>query len=195
MPKPRKPPAVGVPRYQLKITLAGSKRPIWRRVIVRADIPLGRLHHVIQIAMGWTDSHMHQFIAGGQYYGQPGLDSAGSNWGTLDERRCALNSVAPGPKASIVYEYDLGDSWGHAIVVEKELPPDPSFKHPLCTAGARACPPEDCGGIPGYEHLLEALADKKHPEHADLTDWLGEPWDAMLFELDSVNARLRRHKA
>src|SRR3954469_3483816 len=143
----------GVPLYQIKITLKNSKPPIWRRVIVRADMPLPRFHSVIQIVMGWTNSHLYQFHAGENRYSTPNpefSDMAGDD--ELDENDYTVADVLPAPRKKLIYEYDFGDSWYHEVLVEKVLPPDPSFKHPLCLAGENACPPEDCGGIWGYYH-------------------------------------------
>lgn len=187
----------GVPLYQLKINLTGSKPSIWRRVVVRRDMRLDRLHKVIQAAMGWTNSHLHQFItgrrAGSTFYGEP--DPGGFGTMTLNERRYNVADLAPAAKQKFIYEYDFGDGWEHDLVVEKILPPDASFKHPICLAGANACPPEDCGGIVGYYRLLEILADPKHPEHVDLQDWIGGEWDPAWFDLDEVNVDLKRAKA
>ena len=98
-------------------------------------------------------------------------------------------------KGKFIYEYDFGDSWLHDVVVEKVLPPDPAFKHPACLAGANACPPDDCGGMGGYYNMLEALGNPKHPEHADLEEWIGGEWDAERFDLDEISGKLGRLKA
>lgn len=189
----------GVPLYQLKITLKRSKPPIWRRVVVRADMSLDRLHNVIQMAMGWTDSHLHQFIAGAgfrvTYYGKPDPEFADMGSEMLNEKRYTVAALAPTPKRKFIYEYDFGDGWQHEVLVEKILPPDASFKHPVCLAGANACPPEDCGGIGGYCSLLEIMADPKHPEHEEMKDWIGGELDAAAFDLNGVNAVLNRLKA
>ena len=186
------------PLYQLKLTLKWSQPPIWRRIIVRADMTLDRLHGVIQIAMGWRNCHLHQFIGGAgfarTYYGTPDPDYAGMGSEMLNEKRFALADLVPAVKRKIIYEYDFGDGWQHDVLAEKILPPDPAFKHPVCLAGGNACPPEDCGGVPGYENLLAALADSKHPEHAELKAWIGGGWDATGFSLEQVNARLKRLK-
>ncbi|MBI3554008.1 MAG: plasmid pRiA4b ORF-3 family protein [Elusimicrobia bacterium] len=92
------------------------------------------------------------------------------------------------------YEYDFGDGWTHTILVEKTLPPDDPKKYPLCLEGARACPPEDCGGVPGYEETLEIIADPKHPEHEERLEWLGEPYDPEAFDLATLNKKLARLK-
>jgi hypothetical protein len=181
--------------YQLKITLKWSKPPIWRRVVVRANMPLDHLHGLIQIAMGWTDSHLHQFIVGRTFYGKPDPEFADMGSETLNEKRYTVADLAPAAKKKFIYEYDFGDGWQHEVVVEKVLPPDPAFKHPVCLAGANACPPEDCGGIGGYYNLLEIMADAKHPEHADMKDWIGGELNAAQFDLNEVNAVLKRLKA
>jgi hypothetical protein len=177
-----------VPIYQLKITLKGSKPPIWRRVLVVSDIPLSKLHRIIQAAMGWWDSHLHQFIVGDTYYGVPYPD----DWHEVkDERRAKLNQVAPAEKSRLIYEYDFGDDWLHAVQVEKILPPDTAQKLPVCIKGKRACPPEDVGGVWGYDTFLEALNDTEHPEHEMYKEWIGDEFDPEAFDLDEINERLR----
>lgn len=183
------------PLYQIKITLKWSKPAIWRRVVVRADMKLDSLHDVIQIAMGWEDSHLHQFIVARTFYGRPDPGSFGFGRETLDERRHTVADLAPAAKAKFVYEYDFGDGWVHEVTVEKALPHDAGFKHPVCLAGKNACPPEDCGGMGGYYALLETLADPQDPDHGEMMDWIGGEWDATQFDLDETNAALRQIKA
>ena len=182
----------GIPRYQLKITLRGSRPAIWRRFVVAAGIPLHRLHTVIQRVMGWTDSHLHLFKVGSAHYGIP-------DWETgleiHQERHYALHEIAPGPGKKFIYEYDFGDGWEHTVAVEQELPPDAAFKHPLCLGGERACPPEDCGGISGYHEFLTAMGDPQHEEHADMKRWIGGAWDPKRFDLQLINRRLKQLKA
>jgi hypothetical protein len=185
--------------YQLKITLRWSQSAIWRRVLVRADIPLDRLHDVIQIAMGWTDSHLHQFITGTRSaricYGQTDPEFGDLEGGKLDERRYTVADIAPAARGKFIYKYDFGDGWEHEVVIERILPPDAGFAHSICLAGERACPPEDCGGIPGYENLCGILADPKHPEHEAMKGWLGDDLDPEAFDLKAVNAQLKRYRA
>ena len=176
--------------YQLKVTLDGLKPPVWRRVLVDGNATLDNLHWIIQLAMGWTNSHMHDFVSAGRTYGMPGpyaLDDA------LDEGKFRLKQVAPAEQAKFRYEYDFGDDWRHTVLVEKILPPEPDTPYPVCVKGTRNCPPEDCGGIWGYADFLAAMADLNHPEHDDLTEWHGGPFDPEAFDLDEVNARLRRY--
>jgi hypothetical protein len=183
------------PLYQLKITLRDCKPPIWRRIVVRADMKLDRLHRVIQTTMGWSDCHLHQFVVGRVFYGVP--DREGDDFGTdtLNEKQYTVADLAPMTKKKFIYEYDFGDSWEHEVLVEQVLPPDPDFKHPVCLAGANACPPEDCGGFPGYYDLLAALADPKHEQHEEMKEWVGGAWDATRFSLEDANAGLKRIKA
>jgi pRiA4b ORF-3-like protein len=185
----------GTPLRQLKITLRFSNPPIWRRVVVRADMTLDRLHHVIQTSMGWTNSHLHQFRLGRVYYGILDGEFDGFGIEMLNEKQYTVADLAPVAKKKFIYEYDFGDSWEHEILVEKVLSPDPAIKHPVCLAGANACPPEDCGGIPGYYQLLAALADPKHEQHHEMKEWVGGEWDASLFDLEATNACLKRLKA
>lgn len=173
--------------YQIKITLQHSKPPIWRRLLVSSDTTLGKLHRIIQTAMGWWDGHLHQFIVGRQYYSVPFDD----DWREAkDERRVRLNQIVPGEKFKFVYEYDFGDSWIHYILVEKVLPLDPGQQLPVCIKGRRACPPEDVGGIWGYDSFLEAMSDANHPEHGMYVEWIGDEFDPEQFDLEATNKEL-----
>ena len=185
----------GTPLHQLKITLRHSKPPIWRRVVVRADMRLDRLHRVIQAAMGWTDSHLHMFRVGRVYYGIPDRDFDDFGDEMLNEKEYTVADLAPVAKRKFIYEYDFGDSWEHEVLVEQVLPPDPDFKRPVCLAGANQRPPEDCGGIHGYYELLAVLADPKHEQHEEMKEWVGGGWDASRFDLEETNALLKRLKA
>lgn len=173
--------------YQLKITLVGSKPPIWRRVLVK-DCTLRKLHDVIQESMGWEDSHLHMFQVAGVNYGQPHPD-----WGiqVRDEARIHLSQIAATGLKKIDYQYDMGDSWDHTIQIEKVLEPEPGTRYPRCVAGKRACPPEDCGGVWGYADFLEAISDPKHPNHGEMLEWIGGEFDPEKFDIEAVNARLR----
>ena len=175
--------------YQIKITLRGSKPPVWRRVLVPADMTLARLHHVIQAAMGWGDYHLHEFQFGETHYGVPDPDDS---YEVKSERRVKLNQVAPEPKAKLLYTYDFGDDWEHEVLVEKVLPREPGVWYPVCTAGRRACPPEDCGGVWGYARFLEAIRDPDHPQHGELTEWIGGSFEPEAFDLAEVNHALSR---
>jgi hypothetical protein len=159
-------------------------------VQVPSHITLAKLHRIIQAAMGWYDSHLHQFIVGESYYAMPSIDEF-SELGLKDEKKAWLNQVLSKPKKKIVYEYDFGDGWEHTIVLEKILQPDPSVRYPRCVAGARACPPEDCGGTGGYENFLAAIRDPDHEEHDEYLEWIGGEFDPEKFDLEEFDAALR----
>ena len=148
------------PIYNLKIVLLGTKPPIWRQLQVPGDATLGWLHAVIQVAMGWTNSHLHHFLTTEARYSDPRHDED-MGFGEkpdCDETKAALMQVAAHEGAQFSYEYDFGDSWEHQITVAKILPADAAAAAmAFCLDGARACPPEDCGGIWGYADLLKIL--------------------------------------
>lgn len=193
-PKPRKASkraaAASEAAYQLKITLKGSQPPIWRRVVVPGEIGLDRLHRVIQIAMGWTDSHLHLFEIDDTVY--QGRDPFGgkleSHCGELDEAEYRLCDVVR-EKARFRYEYDFGDGWEHTLVVEKIIPASENPRTMVCLAGKNRCPVEDSGGLWGYYDKLSILADPKHPEYEEVLEWMGEV-DPAQFDLDKVNREL-----
>ena len=180
--------------YQLKVTLRGSKPPIWRRIQVPGAYTLDDLHAVLQVVMGWHDAHLHQFIVGPTYYAPPEfeLDDPFGLDATEDSARVTLRRVAPQEGAKFIYQYDFGDDWEHAILVEKILPPDPAVRYPVCVAGRRAAPPEDCGGIWGYAELLEILQDPQHPEREERLEWLGGEFDPAAFDLEGINRQLQQ---
>jgi hypothetical protein len=167
-PKPKRRKSDGpAPIFQIKVSLQGAKPPIWRRLEVPADTGLARLHRMIQIAFDWDDSHLHVFRTP---YGEFG--SADRELGHRAEGPVILEQVAPGPGEKFKYVYDFGDDWVHEIVVEKVLDRQP-VSYPRCTGGRRAAPAEDCGGIWGYQELVQVLADPGHPEHQERLEWLG----------------------
>jgi hypothetical protein len=174
--------------YQIKITLRGSRPAIWRRFLVRSDTSLARLHDVVQRVMGWTDSHLHQFNFGGKEYGVPDEDESEDNR-LLDERKYRLSDIIVG--GSFGYLYDFGDEWDHALEVEEIRPQEEKVRYPMCLDGARACPPEDVGGMSGYEDFLEAIKNPKHPEHEDRVEWIGGSFDPEALDVDEVNRALR----
>lgn len=174
--------------YQLKISLRFIRPAIWRRVQVASDVTLAKLHRIIQAAMGWYDSHLHQFIGGESYYGVPSREDLSE---VKDEKKVRLAEILSSPGRKMVYEYDFGDGWEHAIVLEKVLTPDSKTRYPLCLDGARACPPEDCGGVPGYANFLDAIRNPGHEEHEEMLEWIGGGFDPEEFHLDLVNQELK----
>ena len=176
--------------YQIKVALRDSQPPIWRRIQVRSDITLAKLHRILQCVMGWQDSHLHQFVIQDQRYGVPDEDDAGPRE-TKDERKYKLGDVLPGENSQFMYDYDFGDDWQHVLVIEKILSPQENIHCPLCLAGARACPPEGVGGISGYENFLQAIGDSKQPEHEELLAWVGGAFDPEELDVDQINQKLR----
>jgi hypothetical protein len=175
--------------YQIEITLRETHPPVWRRVLVPEDVTLSELHRVVQAAMGWADQHLWRMrIGDGEYSDMPN-----EGWGEpiRAARGVRLGDVA-GAGDVLFYEYDFGDSWGHDIQVQKVRPAEPREELPVCTAAARACPPEDCGGVPGYERLLEVLSDPHDPEHDALLEWVGGAFDPEAVSLREINRRLAR---
>jgi hypothetical protein len=175
--------------FQIKINLLGSKPSIWRRVLVPSDFTLEELHWVIQAAMPWTNSHLHQFIDENEKrYSDPRFQLED----VADEKRTFVFDLLRKPKDWVVYEYDFGDGWEHIVELEKVIEADAKQKLPACVAGKRAAPPDDCGGIGGYEHLLDVLKDPEHEEHDDMIEWLGGPFDPAAFDPADFERSARR---
>ena len=154
----------------LRIELLDTDPLIWRQVEIPTSITLRALHDIIQAAMGWFDQHLWELRLGKQTYGLP-MDE---DWGPgrrLDAAKIRLNQVLKPGKTMIDYTYDFGDSWEHRLTVTDIRPGHCDTAYPRYTAGERAAPPEDCGGLPGFYAALEALADPDHPEHADVAEW------------------------
>jgi hypothetical protein len=169
----------------LKVTLAGIKPPIWRRLMVPGTMTLGDLHDAIQAVMGWEDGHLHDFDVDGGRYGDPSTVDY-----VDDENSLTLNDLTKSGIARFTYTYDFGDDWEHMVAIEKTSSVLDGKSYPTCVAGARNCPPEDCGGPWGYQHLLEVLADPAHPEHAEQIEWLGEEFDPNNFSVEYADATL-----
>jgi Plasmid pRiA4b ORF-3-like protein len=175
--------------YILRITLEEVEPPVWRRVQVAGSLTLERLHTVLQATMGWHDAHLHEFEVGGRRYGQPEPDEP--HYKVEPEWKLTLRAAAPTEGARFRYVYDFGDGWNHEVLAEAIQTPAAPLKHPVCLAGERACPPEDCGGVPGYANLLDVLRDRTHPEHREMLAWTGRGFDPERFDLAAVNRKLR----
>ncbi len=176
--------------YQLKIGLNGTKPPIWRRILVADTIRLDDLHIVFQVVMGWTDSHLHQFVHQRTFYGVPDPEFDFMDMEVLDEANFRLNQLLKKEKETMVYEYDFGDDWKHKITLEKILPYDAKQAVPVCVKAKGACPPEDVGGTWGYYDFLEAIEDREHPEHESYKEWVGGNFDPQAYDIKEVNNAL-----
>jgi hypothetical protein len=182
--------------YQCKITLIGIKPPIWRRIQVQ-DCTLDKLHQHIQIAMGWTNSHLHQFDINGECYGDPEiLDDGFDDFKCIDSTKTNLSQVLPktGERFAFKYDYDFGDSWEHEVLFEGSPKVDPKAKYPICLEGERACPPGDCGGVWGYDDFLEAISDKNHEEHERMLEWIGRKFDPEKFDSAKATKEMKKVK-
>ncbi|MFR0367336.1 plasmid pRiA4b ORF-3 family protein [Streptomyces sediminimaris] len=181
--------APGQTVHKFKITLQDSRPAIWRRLEVPSDITLRELHDVIQAAFGWEDYHMWAFETGRDRYG-----AADRDLGIRSAASKQLRQVAPHTGDRLRYTYDFGDDWEHDILIEDVTPPEAGTAYPRCLTGRRACPPEDCGGIWGYDYLIEILADPRHEEHEDRLEWLGldsaDQFDPAAFDAAQVNSAL-----
>jgi Plasmid pRiA4b ORF-3-like protein len=181
----------GAPRQviRLQISLMDSEPLVWRRLLVPAAIRLDKLHRVFQDAMGWTDSHLHMFRTDDDVlytsYDHDLLQ------GELDERMSTLEQ-ALGDRTRFAYDYDYGDNWEHDVIIEEKTATRLSLKFAVCIDGQHACPPEDCGGISGYERFREALADPNDDDHDHYTEWIGGSFNPEYFDLAAVNTALQR---
>jgi len=176
--------------FQIKVTLNGSKPPIWRRLRV-PDCTLNVLHEIIQSAMGWQNYHMHEFCAGDERFVAAEMEECG-DFDEQARKECEvfLSELVETGHKTLRYWYDFGDDWWHTIKIEKTLEPQTNDRSPICLAGARACPPEDIGGIWGFVDFLEAMADPQHERHEELSEWYGTKFDPERFDQEEVNRRL-----
>lgn len=180
---------------QFKVTLKRLRPPVWRRIQVLCDASFWDLHVAIQDAMGWRDRHLHEFRI------KTPVPREVLRVGIPDDDFGAVGSMIPDimpgwhvpvagflnlMKRKCVYVYDYGDCWEHDVMLEKIMPREKEVAYPRCIGGRRACPPEDSGGIAGYENLLEAIADPEHPEHRETMDWLDREFDPARFDKNAV---------
>jgi hypothetical protein len=202
-PSRRRPRRDDVVTYRVRVDLQGARPPLWRRLELASDLFLDEVHAVLQAAFGWTDSHLHRFGSGPRSYGHdtefylsPFEVAEGETGVVEDEVR--LDEVLTDVGDRLFYVYDYGDDWEHTVKLEAVLPREGAAPRAVCTTGRRAGPPEDCGGVYGYE-LISAASDPGHPHHDELADefirFYGEGVDSALldptpFDLDEINRDL-----
>jgi len=184
---------VGPSIHTIKVSLRYMKPSVWRRLQVASQTSLAELHHIIQVAIGWHDCHLHQFEVNGVHY----ADVEHLLEDTTDEAHRTLARIPVGDR--IAYWYDFGDDWWHDIVVESVERADPEATYPRCVTGRRAGPPEDCGGPWGFAELMCALSNDKHPEHEAYRRWMDQigeiGYDAAHFDIDETNKALAQLSA
>jgi hypothetical protein len=179
---PKKPVQI----YQLKITLSEIYPPIFRILQIKSNASLDKLHDYVQGVMGWTNSHLHEFLIKGRVFQDVSHIYEPQEPDVLNERRHRLNNLVKEGE-TFKYIYDFGDDWTHEITLEKVIEPSPGVYYPICIYGERSCPPEDSGGTMGYEQLLEIINDQNHEDHQQYLEWVGEGFDPDKFDLEEVN--------
>jgi hypothetical protein len=171
----------------LRITLLDVTPPVWRLLRVPSTLTLSGLHSILQVAMGWEDRHLHEWRIGDDVYTSAGEEDWGED--LADEASVVLGEIAPADSV-LTYDYDLGEGWEHLVEVVTVEAYDGAAPPVAVLDGARAAPPEDCGGPGGYEHLLDALADPADEEHDELLAWVGDGFDPERFDALRINRQL-----
>jgi hypothetical protein len=180
--------------WQLKIELLDVVPTVWRRLVVPETIKLPNLHRVFQVALGWTNSHLHEFVINGVRYSDPDPD-VDDELQHVDERDVVLDEALGMDARCFDYVYDFGDDWHHVVLVEDQ---HINAKRPAsirCDDGENACPPEDVGGALRYADFLAAIADPSHEEHDAFREWSGGRFDPRRFDLDATNRALSKVKS
>ena len=185
----KKQQGIKIPVYQMKVWLTDIEPLIWRRFLVAGDQTLYRLHLILQTIMGWESYHLYEFIIDEIEYGEPDDEYQPD---IAYARKTMMSQVLHSQGQRFRYVYDYGDNWEHEIVVEEISEPEEYVFYPVCLDGERACPPEDVGGVSGYEDFLEIIHDPEHEEYDDMVSW-NEGFSQEAFDVRSVNKELRRH--
>jgi hypothetical protein len=178
--------------WQLEVVLADSEPPIWRRLRVLGSTPLHSLHLILQHAFGWTNSHLYQFEIADRRFAEPDPEDVYSENPTQDARRFRLQDLGFEQGSEFAYIYDFGDWWEHRIHVETVSQVETTEKYPCCVDGARAGPLDDSGGVHGYYELLAALADPRHPDHPQWSEWVPSGFDPEAFSAEDTTRTLQR---
>jgi hypothetical protein len=168
--------------FEFKVSLVGTKPLVWRSFLAHEIIHLDELHMLIQVGVGWEAKHLYQFHINGVTY------SAGEDLGeNVQPAEGVLLSDVLGSKKKFTYTYDFGDDWEHDVEIVRALEHDSRVRYPICTGGENACPPEDCGGIHGFEELKKKIAGKDSEEKAEMLGWLGGYYNPITFDPNFVN--------
>ena len=176
--------------YTLRVSLRDVEPTVWRRIVVPSETKLPKLARWLEAVMGWEGYHLHSFDVAGLQFGAPDEDADY----VIDERRVTVKQVLPGVGSALRWDYDFGDGWEHDVEVEAIDEPSAAVRYPVCLDGAKACPPEDCGGVSGYDELRAVLADPTHPDYEHLSGWAPPGFDADRFDLVDANQRMRARR-
>lgn len=171
--------------YQLKITINGITPPIWRRLLVSENITLYKLHHIIQETFGWTNSHLYFF---GRIESKIGDIQLWDDKETTPDSLVKIRDVLVPENPTLIYTYNMGEDWVHAIELEQVLPMMKTQRK--CIGGERRCPPEDCGGVRGYHQILEILKNPGTDEYREMVTWLDGKTDPEFIDIRMINAHL-----
>jgi hypothetical protein len=179
--------------YQLYIELMEIEPKIWRRILIPNDFSVADFHKIIQTTMGWENAHLHQFIKDKINYStrMHDDDDKWDEMGSEDYANLKVGDLLVKINDKILYEYDFGDSWMHSIVLEKKVPEDRNSQYPICIDGARDCPPEDCGGVQGYFHILEIMKKPGTKKYVEMQEWLEFEFEPEYFNSEEINAYLQ----
>jgi hypothetical protein len=187
------PEAVPASVLRVRVSLTGIEPAIWRRLELPSNLTLSRLHAVLQMAFDWDGMHLHSFERTPPAAVRQKMPGAGpERVSKVGERHIQIGQILREPGDEVLYRYDFGDDWEHLVVLESRADPEEGVGYPRCTGGERHAPPEDCGGAPGYEHLMQVLADPAHPGHADLLEWAPVGFDPAAFSARALDAGLAR---
>lgn len=173
--------------YQLYIQLNDITPPIWRRILTPSNVRLDDLHRILQTIIGWTNSHLHLFEADSTIFAPLEFEIEAK-----DSRIVKLEDILKKEGSAIRYEYDFGDGWVHTLTLEKIVQFDGELFITQCIGGGRSGPPEDCGGVFGYQQMLEVLRNPQHEDYWGLKEWLGRSYHPEKFDLNKVNKQLQK---
>ncbi len=182
--------------FEFKIQLQGiSKPPVYRKLKVPENMTFDRFHSAIQNTFGWHNAHLYEFSESGySSLFKIEIPSPENEGDSFDSRKVKLKEIFKQEKQRFTYIYDFGDDWTHKIILEKITPE--KITRPYCIGGKGKCPPEDCGGIHGYQRFLEIVNNPKDPEYEEMREWVwlpeGKAWDVNEFDLEKANERAAR---
>ena len=189
---------------QFKITLKDIDPPIWRRILVPEKFNFWELHVAIQDAMGWLNYHLHVFLVRKKdsqaliEIGIPDENLFDDDTAILQCWKVHISEYFQKSGDFCMYEYDFGACWQHEVIFEGFLVRELGQEYPFCIDGERACPPEDCGGVPGYDNLLKIISNPNHEEIIDMISWLGKKFYPEEFDNEKVkfhNPKIRFKRA